>query len=152
MSDMQREPAGATPAPRPSSGGAVWKALTVLLAVACAVLGFLLLRSQQEGVGDGLTATADSSAALSCEILSEATAAGFTGNTDDENFIQMNRLTVAQTLAYTAAAHDPSFETFEEAMRGPRAVAAREFSTEGPKFDEALADAQAACEDQLNQE
>ena len=73
--------------------------------------------------------------------------AGFEDLSDDERFIQLNRLAAAGTLAWTAEAQDPGMEGFREAMERPRVVAAQMFVTEGPEFDEAIAGAQAACAD-----
>jgi len=133
-----------TPKPALNAVGRLWPILAIAFAVLSLILLILLVWPRGD---DTLSATAEESAELSCQMFAEAELDGFEDLSDDERFIQLNRLAAAGTLAWTAEAQDPGMEGFREAMERPRVVAAQMFVTEGPEFDEAIAGAQAACAD-----
>lgn len=139
---------GARSAPR---GSGIWKTLTVLLAVACAVLAFLLLQPADDAEADdaqadgGVTATAEGSAALACAVLGDVVAIPDDEAASDEAYVHQLRLGAVQVLGMMAGAQDASLEKFAEHMQGPSAAQARAFSMEGPEFQEALDLAQSTC-------
>lgn len=136
-----------------SSGSTAWKVLTGVLAVACAVLVFLLLRPTDEVEASEAdlpaTGSAESSAELACEVLRAASPVPDDQLDSDEAWVEQNRYATVTTLAMTAAAQDPALEKFEEAMRGPQQAQARTFSMEGPEFTEALDLAQRTCDNRF---
>lgn len=145
MSDVHREPTGATPAPR-ASGGAVWKVLATLLALACAVLAFLLLRPAEEAEADGgPTATAESSGALACDVLGEVVPVADDERGSDEAYAAQLRLGVVGVLGMMAESQDASFEKFAKHMQGPQQAFNATFSMDGPEFNEALDLARSTC-------
>ncbi|MCK0111664.1 hypothetical protein MWU75_05880 [Ornithinimicrobium sp. F0845] len=134
-----------TPKPPLNAVGRLWPILAIGFAILSMILLAVLL--WPDGDDDTVTDTAEDSAELSCQVFAEAELNGFEGLSDDERFIQVNRLSTAGMLAWTAEAQDPGMEGFREAMERPRHVAAQMFVTEGPEFDEAMAGARAACAD-----
>lgn len=133
-----------TPKPPLNAMGRLWPILAIGFAILSLVLLLVLVWPSGD---DAMTDSAEDSAALSCRMLAEADSEGFTDMTDDESWVQINRLTVASALALTAEAHDQEFEDLRHAIDKPRIVAAQMFTMEGPEFDEALDQARAACAD-----
>lgn len=145
MSDVQLEPTGATPARR-ASGGAVWRVLAALLALACAVLAFLLLRPAEEAEAEGgPTATAESTGGLACEVLGEVVAVPDDEVGSDEAYVEQLRLSAAGVLGMMAEEQDASFEKFAEHLQGPSQAHARTFSMDSPEFHDALDLARSTC-------
>lgn len=147
----------------PTSSGAVdrsttWKVLTGVLAVACAVLVFLLLRPTGEaeatepevgGTDVPATSTAESSASLACEVLRAASPVPDDQLDSDQAWVEQNRFGVVASLGLTAAGQDSAFEKFEEAMQGPLRAYSATFSMSGPEFTEALDLAQRTCDNRF---
>ncbi|WP_256839762.1 hypothetical protein [Ornithinimicrobium faecis] len=145
MSDLQLEPTGATPAPH-ASGSAAWKVLAALLAIACAVLAFLLLRPAEEAEAEeSPTATAESTGALACDVLGEVVAVPDDEMASDEAYVMQLRLSAAGVLGLMAEEQDASFENFAEHLQGPGQAQARSFSMDSPEFHEALDLARSTC-------
>lgn len=148
MSDMHIEVTGEAPA-RQAGSQAVWKVLTVLLAVACAVLAFLLLRPTEAEAETGPTATGDSTAALACEVLGEVVTVPDDELESDAAFVETLRLNAAGTLGMLAEEQDGSLVSFAEQMQGPARAFARTFSMDSPELHEALDLARETCADRF---
>lgn len=152
------------------SGARPWQGLSLVLAVVVAVLAVLLLRqgdtaeaeveepevedvqdAGQTGAapGDGLTATAESSAVLACAVMAEVDPAGFPDPSTDEAYVELQRLGAAQMLAFTAEAQDPDYAELRTLIEAPRIVQARTFLMDGPEYAEAVEQAQAECADRF---
>ena len=150
MSDVHIEATGKAPAQRAGSQS-VWKVLTVLLAVACAVLAFLLLRPAAEAEG-GPTASAESSAQLACDVLAEISPMPESEADSDEAWVMVNETNLVRMAAMTAEAQDSSYVEFRKTLEAPAHAHARTFSMDSPEFHEALEAAQAACADEFPDE
>lgn len=148
-SSMQSGSTSSTPHHRTGSG-TTWKALTGLLALACVVLVFLLLRPAEEAEAEGgPTATADSSATLACEVLRETAPFPDDELDSDEASVDRVRLSVAAALGMLAEEQDTTLATLAQHLREPSRTFAATFSMDSPEFHDALDLATSACADRF---
>ncbi|WP_109474503.1 hypothetical protein [Ornithinimicrobium cavernae] len=144
MSDFRLERIGVVPQRGPGPG--VWRSLTVLLAVACAVLSFLLVRAQAED-GLGPTRSAESTAALACRVLAEIEPDGIVDPARADGYLALSRLSLATELAWLAFLQDDSYGAWRAEVEAPRFEFAQTFSPDSVEFTRALDQAREACAD-----
>lgn len=148
MSDLSTE---STVAAR-AGGNTAWKVLAGLLALACAVLAFLLLRPTSEAEAEtegGPTATAEATGALACEMLGEVSPVSEGQAESKTTFVQQYRLGTIGALGMLAAEQDDSFEDFSKKLQGPSTAYSATFSMDSPEFHDALEQAKATCADRF---
>lgn len=131
----------------------IWPSLAALFAVTTLVLtGVLLWPAGEAETETSLTGTAASTAQLACRTLGEVDPTGHADASTDAAWADMNRLSAAVSLGFTAEAQDPSYEELRTVLETPRHAQARTFAMDGPEYLDAVEQARQACEDVLSDE